>query len=274
MTVEGDGGRMGSSADGVTPDRDLYQRHRDALWPAAEAAGRAAEVLQLAVKNERFDDVTVHQTQAGLVISDPAGGVEVSVIDGTDVIVVSAPPAGPDPRTPSQAAASALLYGQLAAAVRDQTADADLAQLDADAAAQLVRDAVSYALGAARSRRLLGEDRLDTSDTALLLGVTRQALHKRVRAGTILGVPGRGTTWFPAWQFGPDRTTRPVIARVLSAFATADPDHRADPWNVLSWADTAQPELNGARPADAIADGDRDDHVLDAAVAAAHDLAQ
>jgi len=139
---------------------------------------------------------------------------------------------------------------------------------------QLVRDAISYALGAARSRRLLGEDRLDTSDAALLLGVTRQALHKRVRAGTILGVPGRGTTWFPAWQFGPDRTTRPVIARVLSAFATADPDRRADPWNVLSWADTAQPELNGARPADVIADGDRDEQVLDAAVAAARDLAQ
>lgn len=264
---------MGSYADSVTSDRDLYQRHRDALWPAAEAAGRVADVLQLVVKNERFDDVTVHQTQAGLVIADPAGGVEVSVIDGTDVIVVSGRPAGPDPRTPGPAAA-ALLYGHLAAAVRDQAAEADLAQLDGDAAAQLVRDAISYALGAARSRRLLGEDRLDTSDTALLLGVTRQALHKRVRAGIILGVPGRGTTWFPAWQFGPDRTTRPVIARVLSAFATADPDRRADPWNVLSWADTAQPELNGARPADAIADGDHDEQVLDAAVAAARDLAQ
>lgn len=264
---------MGSYADGVTSDRDLYQRHRDALGPAAEAAGRVAELLQLVVKNERFDDVTVHQTPAGLVIADSAGGVEVSVIDGADVIVVSAPPADPDPGTPSQAAA-ALLYGQLAAAVRDQAADADLAQFDGDTAAQLVRDAVSYALGAARSRRLLGEDRLDTSDAALLLGVTRQALHKRVRAGTILGVPGRGTTWFPAWQFGPDRTTRPVIAPVLSAFATADPDRRADPWNVLSWADTPQPELNGIRPADAIADGDRDEQVLDAAVAAARDLAQ
>lgn len=264
---------MGSPADGVTSDRDLYQRHRAVLEPAAEAAGRVAELLQLVVKNERFDDVTVHQSPAGLVIADPVGGVEVSVIDGADVIVVSGRPADPDPRPGSQAAA-ALLYGQLAAAVRDQAVEADLAQLDGDATAQLARDAITYALGAARSRRLLGEGRLDTSDTALLLGVTRQALHKRVRAGTILGVPGRGTTWFPAWQFGPDRTTRPLIARVLSAFAAADPDHRADPWNVLSWADTAQPELGGARPADAIADGDRDEQVLDAAEAAARDLAQ
>ena len=104
---------MGSSADGVTPDRDLYQRHRDALGPAAEAAGRVAEVLQLVVKNERFDDVTVHPTQAGLLIVDPAGGVEVSVIDGADVIVVSGRADGADPGTGSQAAA-ALLYGQLA----------------------------------------------------------------------------------------------------------------------------------------------------------------
>lgn len=265
---------MSSSTDGgVTSSWDLYQRHEDALWPAAEATGRVAEVLQLVVKNGRFDDVTAHQTPAGLVIVDPISGVEVSVIDGAGVIVVAAHPAEPDPRTGSSAAA-ALLYGQLAAAVRDQTVGADLDQLDGDAAVQLVQDAVGYAVGAARSRRLLGEDRLDTTDAALLLGVTRQALHKRVRSGTILGVPGRGTTWFPAWQFGSDRTTRPVIARVLSAFATADPDHRADPWNVLSWADTAQPELNGARPADAIADGDLDEQVLDAAVAAARDLAQ
>lgn len=64
---------MGSYVDGGATFRwDLYQRHRDALWPAADAAGGVAEVLDLVVKSERFDDVTVHQTPAGLVIADPA----------------------------------------------------------------------------------------------------------------------------------------------------------------------------------------------------------
>lgn len=48
------------------------------------------------------------------------------MIDGAGVIVVAAHSIDPYPGTPGPAAA-ALLYGQLAAAVRDQTVGADLA---------------------------------------------------------------------------------------------------------------------------------------------------
>lgn len=101
--------------------------------------------------------------------------------------------------------------------------------------------------GAVRGRDLLGADPLDTTAAGLLLGVTRQALHKAVRAGRLFGVPGRGTMWFPAWQFTPDRRVRPVVREVLAAFA-AGSEGPADPWEVLSWSQTPQPELDNDVP--------------------------
>lgn len=264
---------MSSLRDDLDRSEDLYSRHRATLEAAAEVVGQAADVLQVMVKNGRFDDVAVHETPMGLTIADLVDGVDITPITGTGVLVVSGHLSGADAGDEERRDTTAL-YGHLAAAVRDHASGSDLAQLDEAVAAQLARDAVDHALGAARSRRLLGEDRLDTTDTALLLGITRQALHKKVRGGTALGVPGRGTTWFPSWQFTPDHTVRPVVARVLAAFAAADPDHRVDPWNVLSWADTPQPELDGTRPAEVISDPDLEDSVVEAAAAAARNLAQ
>lgn len=112
---------------------------------------------------------------------------------------------------------------------------------------------------------------MNTTTAGLLLGVSRQALHKSVAAGRLFGVPGRGTTWFPAWQFTADRRVRPVVRAILAAFAAEDA--RVDPWAVLSWSGTAQPELDGARPADRIADGGPEGPVLTAAGQAARALA-
>ena len=34
-----------------------------------------------------------------------------------------------------------------------------------------------------------------------MLGISCQALAKRRRTGSLLGLRGQRTTWFPAWQF-------------------------------------------------------------------------
>ena len=73
------------------------------------------------------------------------------------------------------------------------------------------------------------------------LRIPRQALHKRVVNRTVLALPGRGTTWFPAWQFDMSaHGVRPEVAEVLAAFADAGV---ADPFVATSWATTDQPEL-------------------------------
>jgi hypothetical protein len=85
-------------------------------------------------------------------------------------------------------------------------------------------------------------ERWPTATVTEFLHVTRQALHKRLGTGTILGLPGRGTTWFPVWQFDLDaHRVRPIAADVITAFR--DELGAADPFVVASWATSPQPEL-------------------------------
>jgi len=96
---------------------------------------------------------------------------------------------------------------------------------------------------------VVAEDRWDTSEAVAHLGVTRQALAKRVANGTMIGLPGRGTTHYPVWQFDlntdPPRM-RPAVAAALTAWSeVAD---GIDPFAVVAWARTSQPELGGASP--------------------------
>jgi hypothetical protein len=86
-------------------------------------------------------------------------------------------------------------------------------------------------------------DRWPTTTVVEFLHVTRQALHKRIANGTILGLPGRGTTWFPVWQFDLHaHAVRPVVAEVIAAFR--DDLGSTDPFVIASWATTHQPELD------------------------------
>jgi DNA-binding GntR family transcriptional regulator len=62
-------------------------------------------------------------------------------------------------------------------------------------------------------------DRLTTAELAQLLGVSRQALAKRVASGTLLGMPGKGTTVYPKWQFDSDADRIRVRPEVAAAFA-------------------------------------------------------
>lgn len=85
-------------------------------------------------------------------------------------------------------------------------------------------------------------DRWPTSTVTEFLHVTRQALHKRLAKGTILGLPGNGTTWFPVWQFDVDaREVRPIVGEVIAAFR--EELGSPDPFLVASWATSPQPEL-------------------------------
>lgn len=149
-----------------------------------------------------------------------------------------------------------------------------LAGIDADEAVRLGREAAEAVLGPLVWRELLGADRLDTTQVARLLGITRQAVHKRVRAGALLGVPGRSTTWFPAWQFDVHGAqVRPVLPLVLRAWGeTAEPEE-SSAGAILVWSQTPQPELGDLTPEDWIVLGKPDADVVQAARQAARALA-
>ncbi len=86
-------------------------------------------------------------------------------------------------------------------------------------------------------------ERWPTTTTTEFLNVTRQALHKRILAGTLLGLPGRGTTWFPVWQFDlAAHAVRPQVADIIRTFR--DEVGSGDPFVIASWATTHQPELD------------------------------
>ena len=114
--------------------------------------------------------------------------------------------------------------------------------LDADEARRLGADGADAALAPLVWAAAVGE-RWDTPAVTQFLGVTRQALHKRVVNGSILGLPGRGTTWFPVWQFDVTRRrVRPEVADLIAAFR--HPLGTLDPFVLASWAVSDQPELS------------------------------
>src|SRR3954453_17307536 len=117
-------------------------------------------------------------------------------------------------------------------------------------------------------------ERLDTAQATALLGVTRQALSKRVQAGSLIGVSGRGTTYFPSWQFDLDAgEVRPEVRHVVGSFTEAL--GRPDPHLIAAWATTAQHEdLDGLPPAEWIVKGGDLDMLIHAARRAAGRLAR
>jgi hypothetical protein len=150
---------------------------------------------------------------------------------------------------------------------------AEIEALDEATAFELGREAGRAALAPLVWRRLLGEDRFDTTAAARLLGVTRQALHKAARAHRLLAVPGRGTTWDPAWQFDIEaRRVRHEVQDMLAAWVeVVDEDY--DPRTVLAWACAPQPELEGSTPRDWLLQAGDPERLTSAARHGARDLA-
>lgn len=145
-------------------------------------------------------------------------------------------------------------------------------------------DAVDYGRRAARSalagaiwEKSLG-DRYNTTEVGKLLDVSRQALHKRVAAGKLLGIASRSTTWFPTWQFERvnDRTrVRPIVEQLLAVFQ--EKLGEVQPRTVVSWVTTPQEALlGGETPLELILQNDpaANERLLRAADRAVSRLAQ
>ena len=128
-------------------------------------------------------------------------------------------------------------------------------EISADEASELGAKAAEEVVASARWSRLVG-DRIDTSEASRVLGISRQALSKRQASGSLLGLPGHNTTWFPTWQFDIEsESIRPEVRDIIGAFRDAL-GKGADPFLIASWASTTQHEdLNGSSPAEWLADG-------------------
>lgn len=80
----------------------------------------------------------------------------------------------------------------------------------------------------------------DTTGVSRWLGITRQALHQKVKASQLLALTtGDGQRVYPAWQFTPDG--RPLaglvdLLRILNPAA-------GDPWTVAVWLTRPVEEL-------------------------------
>ena len=115
-------------------------------------------------------------------------------------------------------------------------------------------------------------DRWDIRHSCEFLGVSRQALYKRVRTGSALGIPGQGTTYFPTWQFDLDkRLIRQVVGEVICAFREADDE--VNPLVIAAWATSNNQLLDGLSPAEWIEQEDDHAPVVSAARRAAAGLA-
>ena len=117
---------------------------------------------------------------------------------------------------------------------KDKRAAEYLDGLDKDEAEQLGRQAARTIVAPFIWADKVG-DRVDVRRASEFLNISRQALYKRVRTGTALGVPGRGTTFFPTWQFDFDKhLIRQVTGEIISVFREADED--VDPLVIAAWA--------------------------------------
>lgn len=148
-----------------------------------------------------------------------------------------------------------------------------LEKISDDEAIRLARSAAENILASARWSRVVG-DRLDTTAVTNLLGITRQALAKRQAAGSLIGLPGHGTTWYPTWQFDQETgQVRPEVRGIIGAFRDRLDDF--DPLLVASWATTTQDEdLDGMTPEQWIRLGRDSHHVRVSAERAAGRMAR
>jgi hypothetical protein len=106
----------------------------------------------------------------------------------------------------------------------------------------------------ARQRLLEAEGgALSAAEAATLLGITRQAVDKRRRAGTLIGLQaGKRGYLYPRWQFTTDGVSLSGLPELLADLA------EFSPWMQAGFILSPNLRLNNARPIDALRDGSID----------------
>jgi hypothetical protein len=99
------------------------------------------------------------------------------------------------------------------------------------AAYTALEDAMHNALSGALSRE----------EAARRLGITPQAVSKRLAGGRLLALRRGRVRWFPAWQFHEDGTL-PGLEQVIAAYP-------GSALSLTSWATSRSPDLDGQTPA-------------------------
>ncbi|MGY0500329.1 TetR/AcrR family transcriptional regulator [Nocardia sp. FBN12] len=77
------------------------------------------------------------------------------------------------------------------------------------------------------------DDVWTTPQAAEFLGISRQAINKRVQNRKMLGYPGGGSTLFPVWQFDVEnRGIRPEVPEFLAMFDADVAPHAIARWSI------------------------------------------
>ncbi|MFE3661104.1 hypothetical protein [Streptomyces sp. NPDC059165] len=114
-------------------------------------------------------------------------------------------------------------------------------------------------------------DRIDTTEAQKVTGVSRQALQKQVRNETLLGLPGKTTTYFPNWQFDFLRGgIRPEAKKILRAFKSRG---QFDPYMIAAWMTTPNVDLRQDTPAQVLEDGKEVERLIEVAAEVAESWA-
>ena len=94
-------------------------------------------------------------------------------------------------------------------------------------------------------------DAWTTADVSKCLGITPQAIRKRLKQKQLLGIKHAGDYRFPVWQFDPN--TELGIVRGLTDILAST---LMEPLSLAAWMTRPQPTLNDRRPIDVLKAGD------------------
>jgi hypothetical protein len=132
----------------------------------------------------------------------------------------------------------------------------------AEDAEVLGRRAAMVVLAGGAWERALGDLLTSTEARALLGGVSREALRKRVVSGSVIALrDDAGLIRYPRWQF--DAVGGVPFGAVKSLNEIFD-QAGLDSWTLASFATTPQSELGNRAPVDAFADADIEPLLLSA----------
>lgn len=123
-----------------------------------------------------------------------------------------------------------------------------------DDAEVLGRRAAMVVLAGGAWERALGELLTSAEARALLGGISREALRKRVLSGSVLALrDDADLIRYPRWQFDAANSAPfRAIKELNEIFGEAG----LDPWTLAAFATAPQPELDDRAPVDAFADAD------------------